>query len=91
MTRIDGHLSTISQRIDPTALVVIESDVWLLRRPGSEDIRLGAREPNSYGDALQALQAWCRAQKAARPQYGTIQFAAAYTCVVADPVGKARS
>lgn len=95
VTRVDGHLSITAQRVDPTALVVIESGAWLLRRPGQEDIRLGAREPSSYGDALQALHAWVSAQKAsAKPApvcQNCEQTPHRATCVHDDPVGKARS
>lgn len=68
--RIDGHLSRIAQRIDPAALVVVVDPlrlsqcVWTLRRPGLPDLALGTRVPSSYGDALDALHAWVRAEKA---------------------------
>jgi len=42
--------------------------VWALRRPGLPDLALGTRVPSSYGDALDALHAWVRAEKAKKGQ-----------------------
>jgi len=61
---IDGYLSTKAQQIDPGALVLRSGEAWILRRPAHPDLRLGAREDASFGEAQQALSAWIRAQKA---------------------------
>ena len=88
--RIDGHLSRIAQRIDPAAIVVCTSNVWTLRHPGLPDLVLGTRTPSSYGDALDALHAWVRAEKAKGhplPCRNCGCVPCAPTCVISDPVG----
>lgn len=48
------------------AMSIFAPEVWVLRRPGHPDMRLGTRTPTSFGDALDALRAWVAAQKAIR-------------------------
>jgi len=60
---IDGYLSRLAQQVEPRALVVQTPEGWLLRVPGSPDVRLGTEPHAGFGDAKSALQAWMRARK----------------------------
>lgn len=72
------------------AMSIFAPEVWVLRRPGHPDMRLGTRTPTSFGDALDALRSWVAAQKAQTCRNcGSDPHTP--TCTIGDPVGKARS
>lgn len=91
--RLDGYLSRLAQHVAPSATVISRhpQNTWHLLRAGLEDVQLGTRVPSSYGDALDALHAWVRAEKAKGhplPCRNCGCLPCAPTCVIGDPVGR---